>query len=100
LKWNLEGDQLASGGNANELFLWEGMNPTSVRKLEGHKAAIRAISWSPHARNLLASGGGHLDRQIRFWNTVDGRTLACYNAKSQVIIIKEILINLHLYFTK
>ncbi|CAB4409196.1 unnamed protein product [Rhizophagus irregularis] len=84
LKWNLEGDQLASGGNANELFLWEGMNPTSVRKLEGHKAAIRAISWSPHARNLLASGGGHLDRQIRFWNTVDGRTLACYNAKSQV----------------
>ncbi|CAG8591595.1 13300_t:CDS:2 [Funneliformis mosseae] len=84
LKWNLEGDQLASGGNANELFIWEGMNPTPARKLEGHNAAVRAISWSPHVRNLLVSGGGHLDRQIRFWNTMDGRSLGCYNAKSQI----------------
>ncbi|RIA87780.1 hypothetical protein C1645_827307 [Glomus cerebriforme] len=30
----------------------------------GHKAAICAISWSPHFRNLLVSGGGHLDYQI------------------------------------
>ncbi|KAF0389153.1 WD40 repeat-like protein [Gigaspora margarita] len=84
LKWNNEGDQLASGGNANELFIWEGLNLSPIRKLDGHKAAVRALSWSPHSRNLLVSGGGHLDRQIRFWNTLDSRCLASYNVKSQV----------------
>ncbi|CAG8536490.1 19973_t:CDS:2, partial [Racocetra fulgida] len=84
LKWNNEGNQLASGGNANELFIWEGLNLSPIRKLDGHKAAVRALSWSPHSRNLLVSGGGHLDRQIRFWNTLDSRCLASYNVKSQV----------------
>ncbi|CAG8494540.1 20467_t:CDS:2 [Cetraspora pellucida] len=84
LKWNNEGNQLASGGNANELFIWEGLNLSPIRKLDGHKAAVRALSWSPHSRNLLVSGGGHLDRQIRFWNTLDSRCLASYNSSIKV----------------
>ncbi|CAG8508767.1 15231_t:CDS:10 [Acaulospora colombiana] len=83
LKWNHEGDQLASGGNSNELFIWEGNSCYPTRKLDGHRAAVRALSWSPHVRNLLVSGGGHRDRQIRFWNTLDARCLTSYNVKSQ-----------------
>ncbi|CAG8470464.1 8849_t:CDS:2 [Diversispora eburnea] len=72
-------DQLASGGNANELFIWEENKYEPFHKLDGHKAAVRALSWSPHTRNLLVSGGGHLDRQIRFWNTLDARCLSSHN---------------------
>ncbi|CAG8442552.1 2331_t:CDS:10 [Diversispora eburnea] len=83
--YNTYRDQLASGGNANELFIWESNksdNPS--RKLEGHRAAVRALSWSPHTRNILVSGGGHLDRRICFWNTRNARNLATFNVKSQV----------------
>ncbi|CAJ0651001.1 2640_t:CDS:2 [Entrophospora sp. SA101] len=80
-----KGDQLASGGNANELYVWEKSNDHEpALKLEKHKAAVRALSWSPHDRNILVSGGGHLDRQICFWNTLDGRSLGVHNSKSQV----------------
>ncbi|CAG8461275.1 11556_t:CDS:10, partial [Ambispora gerdemannii] len=84
LKWNHQGDQLASGGNANELFLWDRYSQIPIKRLEGHKAAVRALAWSPHTPNLLVSGGGHLDRQIKFWNTDDGKLLSTHNAKSQV----------------
>ncbi|CAG8508902.1 1376_t:CDS:2 [Acaulospora morrowiae] len=79
LKWNHEGDQLASGGNSRELFIWEGNNCYPAYKLGEHKAAVRALSWSPHSRNLLASGGGHRDRRICFWNTLNARCLTSYN---------------------
>jgi cell division cycle protein 20 (cofactor of APC complex) len=37
--------------------------------LREHKAAVKAIAWCPWQRNLLATGGGSLDKSIKFWNT-------------------------------
>lgn len=49
-----------------------------------HKAAVKAIAWSPHQRGLLCSGGGTADRCIRFWNTLTGTALASVDTGSQV----------------
>ena len=38
--------------------------------LNQHVAAVKAIAWSPHKRNLLVSGGGTADRTIKSWNTL------------------------------
>jgi cell division cycle 20-like protein 1 (cofactor of APC complex) len=46
---------------------------TPLFKFYKHKAAIKALSWSPHQHGLLASGGGTKDRTIRFWNTIEGK---------------------------
>lgn len=74
LKWNQETEQLASGGNDNKIFVWEKMDERWQHRWGeqegGHKAAVKAIAWSPHQRGLLASGGGTADRCIKFWNTV------------------------------
>ncbi|KAF2721861.1 WD40 repeat-like protein [Polychaeton citri CBS 116435] len=74
LKWNQETEQLASGGNDNKIFVWDQMNERWLHRWGeqegGHKAAVKAIAWSPHQRGLLASGGGTADRCIKFWNTV------------------------------
>ncbi|KAK5133014.1 hypothetical protein LTR08_008301 [Meristemomyces frigidus] len=74
LKWNSETEQLASGGNDNKIFVWEKMEERWLHRWGeqegGHKAAVKAIAWSPHQRGLLASGGGTADRCIKFWNTV------------------------------
>lgn len=74
LKWNSDTEQLASGGNDNKIFVWDRMEERWLHRWGeqegGHKAAVKAIAWSPHQRGLLASGGGTADRCIKFWNTI------------------------------
>ncbi|GAB7358535.1 hypothetical protein MBLNU230_g2598t1 [Neophaeotheca triangularis] len=74
LKWNQDTEQLASGGNDNKIFVWDKMDARWQHRWGeqegGHKAAVKAIAWSPHQRGLLASGGGTADRNIKFWNTI------------------------------
>ena len=87
LKWNSEGSTLASGGNDNLLCLWDASTSNSSAprfKLTDHQAAVKALSWSPHERNLLASGGGTADRSIKFWNTQTGALLNSIDTGSQV----------------
>lgn len=101
LKWSSDDMQLASGGNDNNLMIWNaatglgsggntastgsGVNyNTPMLRFSHHKAAVKAIAWSPHARGLLASGGGTADRKIRFWNTMTNTALAEVDTGSQV----------------
>lgn len=83
LKWNVEENKLASGGNDNKLYVWDGMNEQPLHKFE-HNAALKAIAWSPHQRGVLASGGGTTDRRIKIWNTLNGTKLSDVDTGSQV----------------
>ncbi|CAB9513400.1 cycle protein 20 homolog [Seminavis robusta] len=87
LKWSLDGTTLASGANDNMLCLWDASATNSSRprfKFTDHHAAVKALAWSPHERNLLASGGGTADRSIKFWNTQTGALLNTIDTGSQV----------------
>jgi len=84
LKWSTDNQHLASGGNDNKLLVWELSSTNPIHKFTDHSAAVKAISWSPHQRGLLASGGGTADRCIRFWNTINGSMLNCIDTGSQV----------------
>eukprot|EP00484_Ammonia_sp_Unknown_P026694 CAMPEP_0197034680 /NCGR_PEP_ID=MMETSP1384-20130603/12709_1 /TAXON_ID=29189 /ORGANISM="Ammonia sp." /LENGTH=852 /DNA_ID=CAMNT_0042464631 /DNA_START=211 /DNA_END=2769 /DNA_ORIENTATION=- len=87
LKWSEDSLYLASGGNDNRLAIWDiryvpknnrfgQLSPTGSDHEDKHKplcygkhkAAVKAITWSPHDSGLLASGGGTADRCIKFWN--------------------------------
>ncbi|TID30348.1 hypothetical protein CANINC_001050 [Pichia inconspicua] len=84
LKWNLEEDKLASGGNDNKLIVWEGLSNKPLYEFSEHKAAVKAIAWSPHQRGILASGGGTADRRIKVWNTSSGQKIHDVDTGSQV----------------
>jgi len=94
LKWSPCGGTLASGGNENYLCLWDnavsGSRVTSTGEvaprliLSDHKAAVKALAWSPFQRSLLASGGGTADRTIKFWNVHTGALLNSTDTGSQV----------------
>lgn len=86
LKWNVEENKLALGGNDNKLFIWDGINNLSqpLHEFHDHTAAIKAILWSPHQRGILASGGGTADKTIKTWNTLTGQLLHDVNTGSQV----------------
>ncbi|KAH7032865.1 WD40-repeat-containing domain protein [Microdochium trichocladiopsis] len=84
LKWNCEDGQLASGGNDNKLMVWDKLSDVPLWKFSDHTAAVKAISWSPHQRGLLASGGGTADRRIIFHDTVRGTVINEIDTGSQV----------------
>lgn len=72
LRWSPDEAHLASGGNDNRLLIWSASGTSPLLRLEDHKAAIKAIAWSPHQDGLLASGGGTADRCIKFWDINSG----------------------------
>ena len=84
LKWSFDGTQLASGGNDNNLMIWNLHSTKPIMCNNSHLAAVKAIAWSPHQHNILASGGGTADRTIRFWNTTTFENILKYDTGSQV----------------
>merc|ERR550537_790016 len=89
LKWSYDGQQLASGGKDNKLLIWNLQSQQPVMKLRDSQAAVKAVTWSPHQRGILASGGGKTDQGradscIRIWNTMNNSPVSCVDTGSQV----------------
>lgn len=84
IRWSPDGSQLASGSNDNLLNVWNISYNRPLFTLNQHIAAVKAISWCPWQRHLLASGGGTADKSIKFWNTTTGTCLNSIDTKSQV----------------
>eukprot|EP01032_Pedospumella_encystans_P008943 gene8943-10562_t len=93
LAWSPDGTYLASGANDNTLCITEAsaftsMNTAPKHVLTEHQAAVKALAWSPHERNLLASGGGTADRCIKFWNAASGSMVNSVDTGSQVCALQ------------
>jgi len=95
LTWSNDGETLASGGNDNLLCLWDASASSSISnrqeprfRMTEHQAAVKALAWSPHERNLLATGGGTADRCIKFWNSANGALLNSIDTGSQVCALQ------------
>lgn len=84
LKWSPDSQMFASGGNDNKMFIWTPKSTAPIFKTSVHKAAVKALAWSPHQHGLLASGGGTADKCIRFWNAHKGQMVNCIDTGSQV----------------
>ena len=65
-------------------MVWTQHSNQPLMKCPHHTAAVKAIAWSPHQNNLLASGGGTADRCIRFWNTSTLNQINYIDTGSQV----------------
>jgi len=94
LSWSPDGQFLASGANDNTLCIWDAASSCQSQDvkphqvLREHQAAVKALAWSPHERNLLASGGGTADRTIKFWNASSGSLLNSIDTGSQVCALQ------------
>ncbi|KAA1472352.1 WD40 repeat-like protein [Dentipellis sp. KUC8613] len=96
LKWRLDGELLASGGNDNVVNIWdgrvgdvgEGARGLAKWTKRGHTAAVKAIAWCPWQPSLLASGGGTNDAAIHVWNSTTGARQHSLKTPAQVTSIQ------------
>ncbi|EEB05644.1 sleepy Slp1 [Schizosaccharomyces japonicus yFS275] len=84
LSWRSDGLQLASGGNDNVVQIWDARSSVPRFTKTNHSAAVKALSWCPWQSNLLATGGGTMDKKIHFWNSTTGARVNTIDAGSQV----------------
>jgi len=79
-----ESGQLASGGNDNIVCIWDACQPKAPRHVLKHDAAVKALAWSPHSPNVLATGAGLADGHIRLFNSSSGEVIQQRSTGSQV----------------
>ncbi|CAI4039265.1 hypothetical protein SMKI_07G2460 [Saccharomyces mikatae IFO 1815] len=84
LKWNVIDNKLASGGNDNMVHVYEGTSKSPILTFDEHKAAVKAMAWSPHKRGILATGGGTADRRLKIWNVNTSTKLSDIDSGSQI----------------
>lgn len=78
------GDRFASTG-ATCASVWDMRNlDAPVCSFTGHCSQVRAISFSPTAKNRIATGGGSQDKHVKIWDCETGQEIAAANAGSQV----------------
>ena len=103
LRYSIEGDLLASGGNDNIAYIWDIRNlknnifnflfeenssniyeikPYSINNL--HQAAVKAMNWCPWKRHVLATGGGSKDKSIKVYSCDYNKLIKNINTGSQV----------------
>ncbi|CAI4464854.1 BGP_1a_G0019470.mRNA.1.CDS.1 [Saccharomyces cerevisiae] len=84
LKWNVADNKLASGGNDNVVHVYEGTSKSPILTFDEHKAAVKAMAWSPHKRGVLATGGGTADRRLKIWNVNTPIKMSDIDSGSQI----------------
>lgn len=83
LKWSPDGEYFASGSNDNSMMVFSPKTRFPIMK-KSHRAAVKAIAWSPRQVGILASGGGTADCRLRLWNVRKQALLDEVDTGSQV----------------
>ena len=83
LKWSVDEQLLASGGNDNKVAVWSATGQL-LNKFTDHRAAVKALAWSPQQHGLLATGGGTADRMMKLRNVFTGELLGEKDTGSQI----------------
>ncbi|XP_060594953.1 cell division cycle protein 20 homolog [Ruditapes philippinarum] len=67
---------LASGGDDGHVNIWDLRMMTNCKTIKAHSACVKALSWCPWRQNVIATGGGLNDGNIRLWYAHTGEQLA------------------------
>ena len=77
---------LASGSNDNASVIWDQSHTTQPQFTLDlrHQAAVKALAWCPIQSNILATGAGSADGNIRVVNSSSGEVVSQRHVGAQV----------------
>ncbi|XP_008286370.1 cell division cycle protein 20 homolog B [Stegastes partitus] len=93
LQWSPGGDWLASGSTEGLLHIWD----SDVAGVERSRqpimtvkqpSAVKAMGWCPWQRQVIATGGGWKDGQLRIWDTQSGSCVTSVSTNSQICSLR------------
>jgi meiosis-specific APC/C activator protein AMA1 len=86
---NAQSKQLAIGANNNNGSIWDISDLLKPKKMFHlkHDAAVKAVAFCPWMPNLLATGGGSRDKNIRFWHSKSGTLISEHKTKGQITAV-------------
>uniref|UniRef100_A0A3Q1F2T0 Cell division cycle 20B n=1 Tax=Acanthochromis polyacanthus TaxID=80966 RepID=A0A3Q1F2T0_9TELE len=93
LQWSPEDDCLASGSTEGHLRIWDG-DITGVKRSRQpittvkQPSAVKAMGWCPWQRQVIATGGGWNDGELRMWDTLSGSCLTSISTNSQICSLR------------
>ena len=73
-----DGKNLVTGSEDKTAIVWNLDSGQKVRTLEGHKAAIWDVAYSPSDGKNIAAGGQ--DGTVRFWDAASGKPLSDFKS--------------------
>ncbi|OLL22639.1 putative WD repeat-containing protein [Neolecta irregularis DAH-3] len=83
VEWSCDGLQYAAGGNDSLVTCFD-LASFQAKYSWIHEAAVKALSFSPWQKSLLATGGGSSDKSIRVLHTFTGQLLYKVSVDAQV----------------
>ncbi|CAN9512985.1 unnamed protein product [Ophioblennius macclurei] len=93
LQWSPGGDWLASGSTEGLLQIWDsdiagvGRSRRPLTTMR-QPSAVKAMGWCPWQRNVVATGGGWKDGELRIWDTQSGSCVTSVNTNSQICSLR------------
>ncbi|XP_047449137.1 cell division cycle protein 20 homolog B-like isoform X2 [Mugil cephalus] len=93
LQWSPGGERLASGSTGGLLHIWDShvagvtksRQPITTAK---QTSAVKAMGWCPWQGDVIATGGGWKDGELRIWDTQSGSCVTSVNTNSQICSLR------------
>jgi cell division cycle 20-like protein 1 (cofactor of APC complex) len=86
IKWARSGLKFATGGSDHKSLVWD-LNIKDPLMEINHKSEIRALAWSSHRDDIIATGGGANDCCLKVWNVSEGTIIEERNTGSPILNI-------------
>lgn len=74
LAFSLDGTLIVAAGGDHTAMIWDAVNGTSIRVLQGHSDIVHSAVFSPDGKTVLTAGGGY-DLTVRLWEVETGRQI-------------------------
>ena len=82
LAFSPDGTRLVSGGDNQEVILWDAAGGSLLHRPEGQGGPIQPVAFTPDGRHLVSAGNG---RTVRVWDAAGGREVACLRGHTHVV---------------
>ncbi|XP_026044422.1 cell division cycle protein 20 homolog B [Astatotilapia calliptera] len=89
LQWSPGGKWLASGSTEGLLHIWDDdimgkkMSSQPIMTVK-QPSAVKAMGWCPWQGNIIATGGGWKDGELRIWDTQSASCVTSVQTNSQI----------------